>query len=84
MKSFKQFLEEASDALNKVINVRQDGWRFRNMFGPGGRYKKLEPIPKPKQAKLSKDDKINSQYKDITNPKKPSEFDLIKGTTKKA
>ena len=36
MKSFKQFLEEASDALNKVINVRQDGWRFRNMFGPGG------------------------------------------------
>ena len=83
-KTFKQFLEEASDALNKVINVRQDGWRFRNMFGPGGRYKKLEPIPKPKQAKLKKDDKINSQYKDITNPKKPSEFDLIKGTTKKA
>ena len=83
-KTFKQFLEEASDALNKVINVRQDGWRFRNMFGPGGRYKKLEPIPKPKQAKLKKDDKINSQYKDITNPKKPSELDLIKGTTKKA
>ena len=84
MKSFKQFLEEASDALNKVINVRQDGWRFRNMFGPGGRYK-LEPIPKPRDlAKLSKDDKVNGQYKDINNPKKPSELDLIKGTTKKA
>ena len=35
-------------------------------------------------AKLIKDDKINSQYKDITNPKKPSELDLIKGATKKA
>ena len=43
------------------------------MFGPGGRYKKLEPIPKPKQAKLNKDKKINSQYKDIINPKKPGE-----------
>ncbi len=84
MKSFKQFLEEASDAINKVINVRQDGWRFRNMFGPGGRYKKLEPIPKPRDlAKLSKDDKVNGQYKDINNPKKPSELDLIKGKTKK-
>ena len=33
-----------------------------------------------KKAKLSKDAKINGQYKDITNPKKPSETDLINGT----
>ena len=33
-----------------------------------------------KKAKLSKDDKINGQYKDINNPKKPSEIDLIRGT----
>ncbi len=30
--------------------------------------------------KLSRDDKINGQYKDVTNPKKPSEKDLINGT----
>jgi len=29
--------------------------------------------------KLSKDDRIMRQYKDITNPKKPSEKDLING-----
>ena len=32
------------------------------------------------KAKLSKDDKINGQYKDINNPKKPSEQHLINGT----
>ena len=69
MKTFKQFLEEASNA---VQTFRDKGFRTRNLFGPGGRYKKLEPIPKPNtQAKLSKDDKINGQYKDKTNPKKP-------------
>ena len=69
MKTFKQFIEEASNA---VQTFRDKGFRTRNLFGPGGRYKKLEPIPKPNtQAKLSKDDKINGQYKDKTNRKKP-------------
>ena len=71
MKTFKQFLEEASNA---VQTFRDKGFRTRNLFGPGGRYKKLEPIPKPNtQAKRSKDDKINGQYKDVINPKKPGE-----------
>jgi len=71
MKTFKQFLEEASNA---VQTFRDKGFRTRNLFGPGGRYKKLEPIPKPNtQAKRSKDDKINGQYKDVINPKKPVE-----------
>ena len=78
MKTFKQFLEEASNA---VQTFRDKGFRTRNLFGPGGRYKKLEPIPKPNtQAKLNKDDKIDALYKDINNPKKPSEKDLINGT----
>ena len=69
MKTFKQFLEEASNA---VQTFRDKGFRTRNLFGPGGRYKKLEPIPKPNtQAKLNKDDKIDALYKDKTNPKKP-------------
>ena len=69
MKTFKQFLEEASNA---VQTFRDKGFRIRNLFGPGGKYKKLEPIPKPKtQAKLNKDDKIDALYKDKTNPKKP-------------
>ena len=77
MKTFKQFLEEASNA---VQTFRDKGFRTRNLFGPGGRYKKLEPIPKPNtQAKLSDDD-IDKLYKDKTNPKKPSEKDLINGT----
>ena len=71
MKNFKQFLEEAANA---VQTFRDKGFRTRNLFGPGGRYKKLEPIPKPNtQAKRSKDDKINGQYKDVINPKKPGE-----------
>ena len=69
MKTFKQFLEEASNA---VQTFRDKGFRIRNLFGPGGKYKKLEPIPKPNtQAKLNKDDKIDALYKDKTNPKKP-------------
>ena len=78
MKTFKQFIEEASNA---VQTFRDKGFRIRNLFGPGGKYKKLEPIPKPNtQAKLSKDDKLMIRYKDINNPKKPSEADLLKGT----
>ena len=80
MKSFKQFLEEA---YNKVIILKDAGWGRPHKFykkngetryGPtGNRLFRL-------QAKQSKDDKINGQYKDINNPKKPSEIDLIRGT----
>ena len=77
MKSFKQFLEE----LHKIQTFRDKGYRTNEYYSPKGKYKKLELIPKPNtQAKLSKDDKINGQYKDINNPKKPSETDLINGT----
>tara|TARA_B100000902_G_scaffold292719_1_gene279172 strand:+ start:580 stop:717 length:138 start_codon:yes stop_codon:yes gene_type:complete len=31
------------------------------------------------KEKESLDDKIYRQYKDVTNPKKPSEKDLVKG-----
>ena len=77
MKTFKQFIEEASNA---VQTFRDKGFRIRNLFGPGGKYKKLEPIPKPNtQAKVSKDDKLDAMYKDRQNPKKPSEEQLING-----
>ena len=69
MKTFKQFLEEA---YNAVQTFRDKGFRTRNLFGPGGRYKKLEPIPKPNtQAKLS--DKDKKDYDKYTNPVKPPE-----------
>ena len=82
MKNFKQFLEEAANAITR--------------FGSSNHQLKRKGVPHPdhldmphiykwiygiqKKAKLSKDDKINGQYKDINNPKKPSEIDLIKGT----
>tara|TARA_B100001113_G_C20765644_1_gene472909 strand:- start:23 stop:289 length:267 start_codon:yes stop_codon:yes gene_type:complete len=61
MKTFKQFLEEASNAIQ---TFRDKGFRIRNLFGPGGKYKKLEPIPKPNidlamDKKFGKDSKIN-------------------------
>ena len=68
MKSFKQFLEE----LHKIQTFKDKGYRTNEYYSPTGKYRKLEEIPKPNtQAKLSKDDKINGQYKDKTNPKKP-------------
>ena len=80
MKTFKQFLEEA---YNKVINLKDAGWGRphkqytkdgKTRYGPtGNRLFRL-------QAKQSKDDKIDALYKDINNPKKPSEKDLINGT----
>ena len=75
MKTFKQFLEEASNA---VQTFRDKGFRIRNLFGPGGKYKKLEPIPKPNTQAKRKDvghkemqnyqDKINKDYQKVTNP----------------
>ena len=75
MKTFKQFLEEASNAITR--------------FGSSGHQLKRKGIPHPdhldmphifkwiygvqKKAKRSKDDKINGQYKDVINPKKPGE-----------
>ena len=83
MKTFKQFLEEAS---NVIQSIRKSGWYLEK----GGYKDKDKPSNMMNygwqilKAKRSKDDKINGQYKDINNPKKPSELDLIKGTTKKA
>ena len=79
MKTFKQFLEEAS---NVIQGIRKSGWFLEK----GGYKDKDNPSNmmnygwQIKKAKKSKDDKINGQYKDINNPKKPSEIDLIKGT----
>lgn len=64
MKTFKEFLEEASNA---VQTFRDKGFRTRNLFGPGGRYKKLEPIPKPNTFDQAKGKKFGTNSK--TNPK---------------
>ena len=72
MKTFKQFLEEAS---NVIQGIRKSGWYLEK----GGYKEKDNPSPSNmmnygwqiKKAKRSKDDKINCQYKDKTNPKKP-------------
>jgi len=80
MKNFKRFLEEASNAIKKL-----HPWATK-LVGKGGyNDEKGEWYYKTgrelfKKSKISKDDKINGQYKDINNPKKPSEIDLIKGT----
>lgn len=80
MKNFKQFLEEASNAIKKL-----HPWATK-LVGKGGyNDEKGEWYYKTgrelfKKSKQSKDDKINGQYKDINNPKKPSEIDMIKGT----
>ena len=79
MKTFKQFLEEA---YNKVIILKDAGWGRPHKFYKKNGETRYGPTGNRlfKQAKKSKDDKINGQYKDINNPKKPSEIDLIKGT----
>ena len=79
MKSFKQFLEEAA---NTITRIRDSGFKlkkggYKDPSLPDGMMRWGWTI---KKAKLSKDDKINGQYKDINNPKKPSEKDLINGT----
>ena len=72
MKTFKQFLEEAS---NVIQGIRKSGWKLEK----GGYKDKDDPSNmmnygwQIKKAKRSKDDKINGQYKDIINPKKPGE-----------
>ena len=79
MKTFKQFLEEAA---NTITRIRDSGFKlkkggYKDPSLPDGMMRWGWTI---KKAKLSKDDKINGQYKDINNPKKPSEIDMIKGT----
>ena len=79
MKTFKQFLEEA---YNKVIILKDAGWgRPHKQYTKDGKIR-YGPTGNRlfKQAKTSRDDKINGLYKDINNPKKPSEKDLINGT----
>ena len=75
MKSFKQFLEEA---YNKVIILKDAGWGRPHKFYKKNGETRYGPTGNRlfKQAKLSKDDKINGQYKDINNPKKPSDKPL--------
>ena len=78
MKTFKQFLEEAS---NVIQSIRKSGFKLKkggysDPSLPDGMMRWGWTI---KKAKLSKDDKIDALYKDIKNPKKPSEKDLING-----
>ena len=71
MKTFKQFLEEAS---NVIQSIRKSGWYLEK----GGYKDKDKPSNMMNygwqilKAKRSKDD-INKLYKDKTNPKKPKE-----------
>ena len=79
MKTFKQFIEEAS---NVIQSIRKSGFKLKkggysDPSLPDGMMRWGWTI---KKAKLSKDDKIDALYKDINNPKKPSEKDLINGT----
>ena len=73
MKTFKQFLEEASNA---VQTFRDKGFRIRNLFGPGGKYKKLEPIPKPNTQAMGKGGSPGQPYdppkEDPKNPYVPA------------
>jgi len=79
MKTFKHFLEEASNVIKKL-----HPWATK-LVGKGGyNDEKGEWYYKTgrelfKKSKLSKDDKIDALYKDRNNPKKPSEKDLING-----
>ena len=79
MKTFKHFLEEASNAIKKL-----HPWATK-LVGKGGyNDEKGEWYYKTgrelfKKSKVSNDDKINALYKDKNNPKKPSEKDLING-----
>ena len=82
LKTLKKFLNEAA---NSIKSLGASGWATK-LVGKGGYnnedgswyFKKTRELFK--KSKQSKDDKINGQYKDINNPKKPSEIDLIKGT----
>ena len=79
MKTFKQFLEEAANAIKSIrdsgFKLKKGGYSDPSL--PDGMMRWGWTI---KKAKLSKDDKIDALYKDINNPKKPSEKDLINGT----
>ena len=75
MKSFKQFLEEAA---NTITRIRDSGFKlkkggYKDPSLPDGMMRWGWTI---KKAKLSKDDKINGQYKDINNPVKPKDTPL--------
>ena len=82
MKTFKQFLEEASNSITRFGSsnheLKRKGVPHPDHLDMPHIYKWIYGIQK--KAKLPKDDKINGKYKDINNPKKPSEIDLIKGT----
>ena len=78
MKTFKQFLEEAS---NVIQSIRKSGFKLKkggysDPSLPDGMMRWGWTI---KKAKLS--DKDKKDYDNYNNPKKPSEKDLINGTT---
>ncbi len=78
MKTFKQFLEEAS---NVIQSIRKSGFKLKkggysDPSLPDGMMRWGWTI---KKAKLSNKDK--KDYDNYNNPKKPSEKDLINGTT---
>ena len=77
MKTFKQFLEEAS---NVIQSIRKSGFKLKkggysDPSLPDGMMRWGWTI---KKAKLSNKDK--KDYDNYNNPKKPSEKDLINGT----
>ena len=87
MKTFKQFLEEAS---NVIQGIRKSGWYLEK----GGYKDKDNPSPSNmmnygwqiKKAKRSRDDKINGRYKDnnYTVKTKDPTFDTYTIPVKKA
>ena len=74
MKTFKQFLEEAA---NTITRIRDSGFKlkkggYKDPSLPDGMMRWGWTI---KKAKLSKDDKINGQYKDCLLYTSPSPRD---------
>ena len=75
MKTFKQFLEEAS---NVIQGIRKSGWKLEK----GGYKDKDDPSNmmnygwQIKKAKLSKDEKLMKMYKEFANPKPPTNKEL--------
>ena len=84
MKTFKTFMEDAaSNSIKSLAPYRVTPPLDVPHKGRGGR-KLIDNLtglrPQDFQAKRPKKKSIDQQYKDINNPKAPSETDLIKGT----
>ena len=84
MKTFKTFMEDAaSNSIKSLSPYRVTPPLDVPYKGRGGR-RLVDPLtglnPGYHKAKKIKKKSIDQQYKDINNPKAPSETDLIKGT----